>query len=179
MPANVYAIDTPERDGRPSIARMLRSALAVGATVFAVAALVLGLWPPLTEAGTRSAADRLWNKGFVATAIEADRPTPFSHPGQIKVFFYAEGWYPDAIEWYSPCRHSSLPARVGRHRIWVSRPEDGWDHQHCTCEPDRRSRWLARFFRSDPLWQLAKGRLSLQADHSIIRLRSADVLHGA
>jgi hypothetical protein len=145
--------------------------------VLAVATVALGLHPPSTEAGTRPAADRLWNRGFVATAIEVDRPMPFSHPGQIEIFFYAEKVVPGRDPVDSPCHHSSLPVHVGRHRIWKSKSEAGWRDEHCPRGPERRSRSLAKFFRSDPRWRLVDGRLSLTTGSSVIRLLPADVLH--
>jgi hypothetical protein len=151
--------------------------LPVGLVVATLAVVALAVCPTSTHAGTKPAPDRLWNRGFVATAIEADSPTPFSHPGQIEIFFNAEGWYPDEIQWTSSCRIAGLPTRIGRHRIWTRRPEAGWHRPHCQRWPERRTRWLVQFFRAAPRWRLVDGRLSLTTGHSVIRLRSAHLLH--
>lgn len=155
---------------------MHRGVVVVLLALIALAVGILGVGPPRAHAVTRSAADRLWNRGFAATAIEADRATPFSHPGQIKVYFYAEGWYPNAVGWYSPCHRSSLPARIDRHRIWTGRPEAGGRDEHCPRGPRRRSRWLEEFFRRDPRWRLVDGRLLLAAGNAAIRLRPANLV---
>ncbi|HEY0278381.1 MAG TPA: hypothetical protein VGC32_08945 [Solirubrobacterales bacterium] len=155
---------------------MPRGVLVVLLALTTLIAGIFGAGPARAHAVTRSAADRLWNRGFAATTIEADRATPFSHPGQIKVYFYAEGWYPNAVGWYSPCGHSSLQAHIDGNRIWTGRPQADGRDEHCPRGPRRRSRWLEEFFRRDPHWRLVGGRLLLRASNAAIRLRPANLV---
>jgi len=142
--------------------------------VATIAAIALSVCPSTAIARSVPAADRLWNRGFVATSITGEH-SPFERPGQIKIFFYALGFFPDAIQWHSPCRADEVPARIDRHRVWGGRPE-GSGGAHCTRRSDRKAGWLVRFFRAGPRWHLADGHLTLTTGRWEIHLKPKDVV---
>jgi hypothetical protein len=144
-------------------------ALAAALAVTTIAAIALSGWPSAAIARSAPAADRLWNRGFVATSIAGDR-SPFERPGQIRIYFYAHGFYPDSIQWPEWCHEGGVSARIDRHRVWGIRPEGGGDPD-CPRRSQRKSSWLVRFFRAGPHWHLAGGRLVLVTGHWTMRLR--------
>ena len=153
-----------------SRSRSRRPALAAALATAAIGTIVLSVWPSTGLARSVPAADRLWNRAFVATAITGGR-TPFDQPGQIRIYFYAHGFYPDAIQWPEWCHGGGISARIDRHRVWGGRPEGGRD-PNCPRRSQRKSHWLVRFFRAGPHWHLSGGRLTLAAGRWTMRLRS-------
>jgi hypothetical protein len=141
-----------------------------------IVAIALSVWPSAALARSVPAADRLWNRGFVGTSITGDR-SPFDRPGQIEIYFYAQGFFPDSIQWHLPCRGGDVLARIDRHRVWGGRPEDGDGHANCPGRSDRKARWLVRFFRAAPRWDLADGSLTLRTRRWELRLAPKDVLY--
>jgi hypothetical protein len=152
-----------------------RLGLAATFGLATIVSIALAIWSSAALARSVPAADRLWNRGFVATSITGDH-SPFERPGQIEIYFYAHGFFPDSIQWHSPCRGADVPAQIGRHRVWAGRPEDS-GHADCPRQSERKVRWLVRFFRAGPRWHLADGRLTLTTGRWEMRLAPKDVLY--
>ena len=130
-------------------------------------AVCLALGAAFAEAGDRS--DRLFGRPYFSTGVTRDGERHELVRGtRIRVYFWRDD-ESDHVTWNAGCNDFGAEVEIRPRRLITGATLSTLIG--CPTPRLRQDRWVARLFRSDPVWQARGRKLRLRSHGTVIRLR--------